>query len=107
MQGSALRVVSERLPHVADRLARQIGVDETLAELCEDIQSCVEAAARLEPAGPDKEGLREEYAALLLRLERELLRHLEEHANGNGPSRPAAPGAHLATVGARDRAEKR
>jgi hypothetical protein len=82
MRGSALSFVSERFPHVAERLARQIEGDEILWDLCEDLKACAEAADRLKAAGRGSAGLLKEYAALRLRLERELLRHVEESGEG-------------------------
>jgi hypothetical protein len=45
-------------------------------ELCEDYETCTEALARQ----PASAALRQEYAALQLRLETELLRFLNEAA---------------------------
>jgi hypothetical protein len=79
LQVDAMRkLVSERFPSLTGKMAGLLESDETLRELCEDLEACEEAAARLEgPEGGSAE-LRREYAALGLRLERELLQHLEE-----------------------------
>jgi len=81
MRGSALKLVSEKFPHIAERLARQVQADEVLGDLCEDLEACASAADRLR-ACRESAGLRREYAALRLRLERELLRHVEECRTG-------------------------
>ena len=53
--------------------------------MCEDYEACIAAAARLESSGLATEVLRSQYVALQLRLERELLRYLEEHPEGGTP----------------------
>jgi hypothetical protein len=74
----SLRLVNERFQEVREQAIRLFERDETFRDLCEDYEACALTLARLEP-GTASEGLRNEYAALLLRLERELLRYLEEH----------------------------
>jgi hypothetical protein len=49
-------------------------------ELCEDYEACTDALARQ----PASDGLRQEYAALQLRLETELLGFLDEDAETQG-----------------------
>ena len=85
-------VVSKRFPGLADKMQGLLESDDTLRELCEDLKACEEATVRL---GGSSE-LRREYAALLLRLERELLRHLEESGamkeDGGASARPPDEG---------------
>jgi hypothetical protein len=88
------KLVSERFPSLAAKVSRLFESDETFRELCEDLEACESAAARLEGPEGDSPELRREYAALRLRLERELLRHLEESGalttdNGDAVGRPA------------------
>lgn len=74
----ALKLVSERLPNVRDEAARLFESDEVFRELCDEYQVCSETVMRIE-ATPTVDGaLQREYAALRLRLEGELLRHLAE-----------------------------
>jgi hypothetical protein len=74
---SSLRLVSERFPDLRERVACLYETDETFRELCEDYATCAEALARQKAC----EGLRQEYAALRLRLETELLRYVQEDAD--------------------------
>ena len=76
----SLHRVSEQFPHLRERVACLFERDDVFRELCEDYEACFLALARQES---NKE-LRREYAALRLRLETELLRHLEESGD---PSR--------------------
>jgi hypothetical protein len=86
---SSLRLVSDRFDHVRERAALLFEHDESFRDLCEDYEACAQAVTRLESAASSPDDLRHEYAALLLRLERELLRYLEEHPDCNGkPPRP-------------------
>ena len=71
-------LVSKRFPSLAQRMESLLETDETLRELCEDLEACENAAARLDRGENSSPDLRREYAALRLRLEHELLRHLEE-----------------------------
>jgi hypothetical protein len=80
----SLRLVSERFEQVRGRAALLFERDEGFRDLCEDYELCVRTVARLESEGSSSEGMRHEYAALLLRLERELLRYLEEHPEDRG-----------------------
>jgi hypothetical protein len=77
-----LKVVAERFPLLKEQAARRFACDENFRDLCEDYVICAETVAHLESTANPPDGLREEYAALLLRLECELLRHLQEHARG-------------------------
>jgi hypothetical protein len=76
---SSLRLVSERFPQVQEHAVRLFERDETFRDLCEDYDACAKTVARFESCNPSSQRMRNEYAALLLRLERELLRYLEEH----------------------------
>ena len=81
----SLRLVSERFAQISDRAAQVFERDENFRDLCEEYEACTGTVARLESCGLGSEGLRNEYAALLLRLEHELLRYLEERpARGEG-----------------------
>ena len=82
---SSLRRVSERFDHVRERAELLFERDETFRDLCEDYEACAGTLARLESAESPADDMRHEYAALLLRLERELLRYLEEHPDRDGP----------------------
>jgi hypothetical protein len=75
----ALRLVSERLPNVRDRAAQLFERDPTFRELCDEYQICNETAVRMMSAAETSEAFRNEYLALRLRLEAELLRYLSEH----------------------------
>jgi hypothetical protein len=78
MHGS-LRIVSERFPLLRDQAIQRFTRDESFRDLCEDYETCADTLARFESGGRGPEALRNEYAALLLRLEHEMLRHLREH----------------------------
>jgi hypothetical protein len=78
---SALRLVGERLPRVREQVLRLFERDEVFRELCDEYQVCSETAARMESAAGASLALRDEYVALRLRLEGELLRYLVEHAD--------------------------
>jgi hypothetical protein len=72
-----VRLLNERFPHVGNRAAALFDRDETFRDLCEDYAACVDTVKRLESANRMSEGMRNEYAALQLRLERDLLHYLE------------------------------
>ena len=74
----ALRLVSERLPHVREQAGFLFERDEIFRELCDEYQTCSEAEARMDGVRAS-EALRKEYSVLRLRLEGELLRYLGEH----------------------------
>ena len=74
-----LRLVSERFQQVRERATRLFGRDVDFRDLCDEYEACVETVARLQSGGPPSEDMRKEYAALVLRIERELLRYMEEH----------------------------
>ena len=86
---SSLKLVSERFGHVRERAAELFARDEDFRDLCEDYEACARTLTRLESESGSSSDLRDEYAALLLRVERELLRFLEEHRDlGGTPPRP-------------------
>ena len=80
---SCLQVVTEQFPHLQERVACLFDRDPVFRELCEDYEVCTQALARQ----PASEALNLEYAALRLRLETELLRHLHEDAQRPGSQR--------------------
>ena len=73
---TCLQLVSEQFPHLSDRVASLFEGDTVFRELCEDYEACTNALARQ----PASAGLRQEYAALQLRLETELLGFLNADA---------------------------
>jgi hypothetical protein len=74
-----LRVLSERLLHGPERVAELFERDEVFRELCEEYRLCSETTSRLAGAEGPSGALRDEYVALTMRLEAELLRYLAEH----------------------------
>jgi hypothetical protein len=76
---SALRLVRERLPNLREHAGRLFEDDDVFRELCEEYEVCVETAARIEGAESVNRALLEEYLALRMRLEGELLRYMAEH----------------------------
>ena len=74
-----MRLVGERLPHIREQVARLFERDEVFRDLCDEYETCSEAAARMDSAPRVNAGVRDEYVALRLRLEGELLRYLTEH----------------------------
>jgi hypothetical protein len=76
---SALRLVRERLPHLREQAGRLFEEDDVFRELCEEYEVCVETAARIEGAEQANRALLDEYLALRMRLEGELLRYMAEH----------------------------
>jgi hypothetical protein len=79
----SLKLVNDRFHQVRDEMSRLFERDEDFRELCEDYETCALTVTRLRSCGLTSEGLRKEYSALLLRLECELLRYLEEHPAGH------------------------
>jgi hypothetical protein len=77
---SCLNLINQQFPHLRDRVACLFERDVVFRELCEDYETCAQALARHEIA----EALRREYAALQLRLETELLQHLQDNADPPG-----------------------
>jgi hypothetical protein len=80
---SSLRLVSERFGPLRDRAVRAFERDPDFCDLCDEYQACVETLASQEESPGSSEAMRREYAALLLRVERELLRYLDEHPDGD------------------------
>lgn len=78
----SLATVSQRFPTVRDEAIRLFERDETFREICEEYQTCADRLIRLATGPSSSDPIRKEYSALLLRLEGELLRYLEEHAHG-------------------------
>ena len=76
---SSLRLVNERFHQVREELTRLFDRDADFRDLCEEYEACTQMMTRLESSGPSSVAMRNEYALLLLRLERELLRYLGEH----------------------------
>jgi len=75
----ALRLVAERLPHVREQAGLMFERDEDFRELCDEYQMCSETLDRMEGETTANRAVRDEYGALKLRLEAELLRYLAEH----------------------------
>ena len=78
----SLRVVTGRLPQIKERDVHLFERDEDFHDICLEYEACTETVSRLETTGLSAEGLRKEYTALLLRLEHELLRYVENVPNG-------------------------
>jgi len=74
-----LGFVNERFQQVRDHAGYLFENDENFRDLCEDYEDCAKSLARLESSSSSSRAMFDEYSALLLRLERELLRYLEEH----------------------------
>jgi hypothetical protein len=74
-----LDFLGDRSQALRERAARLLEKDESFQELCTEHEECARAVVRLEASGTELGQLRAEYVGLLLRLERELLRYLEEH----------------------------
>jgi hypothetical protein len=81
---SYVKLLLQRFPHVQSASLQLLERHETFRELCEEYEVCSEATERLEREQRDPP-LREEYGALRLRLEGELLRYIEEHGGSRGP----------------------
>ena len=71
---SCLELVKEQFPSLKERVVRLFEHDPVFRELCEDYEACTVTLSRRPPS----EALQREYQALSLRLEFELLRHLQE-----------------------------
>ena len=83
---SALRLVSERLPHLRELAAELFERDEAFREMCDEYQLCREA--QVSGAANRAKAVREEYVALGLRLEGELLRYIAEQSSRAGTPQP-------------------
>jgi len=77
---SCLNLINRQFPHLRDQVACLFERNVVFRELCEDYETCTQALARQETAEP----LRREYVALQLRLETELLQHLQDDADPPG-----------------------
>ena len=82
---SSLAYVTGQFPFLRERVADLFEHDEVFRDLCSEYQACVEALERFGAGEVSAEPLRKEYAALRLRLEAEMLRHLREDPRA-GPS---------------------
>jgi hypothetical protein len=71
---SCLELVKEQFPNLKERVVSLFERDPVFRELCEDYEACTVTLSRKPPS----EALQREYQALSLRLEFELLRHLQE-----------------------------
>jgi len=71
---SCLELVKEQFPNLKERVDSLFERDPVFRELCEDYEACTVTLSRKPPS----EALQREYQALSLRLEFELLRHLQE-----------------------------
>jgi hypothetical protein len=78
---SCLELVKEQFPHLKERVVSLFEHDPIFRELCEDYEACTVTLSRKPPS----EALQREYQALSLRLEYELLRHLQERNGERGP----------------------
>jgi hypothetical protein len=77
---SSLTLLRERLPQISKDLARLFARDEDVRDLCEEYEACAITMARLDARDPALESMRNEYRSLQRRLEKELLRLVEEQA---------------------------
>ncbi len=75
----ALTLVKDRLPNIGERAELLFGQDDVFRELCEEYQVCSDTVGRMEGAAGASPALRNEYLALRLRLEGELLRYLADY----------------------------
>jgi hypothetical protein len=78
-----VKLLLERFPHIRAASLQLLERHETFNELCEEYEACNEAAERFARSGSDA-ALLEEYNALRLRLEGELLRYISEHGGSSG-----------------------
>jgi hypothetical protein len=78
MQHPSLKAVLERFPSVGERAADVFEQDDNFRELCLEYEACLESVGRLGCGGDRPQPICDEYRALLLRLEGELLRYLED-----------------------------
>jgi hypothetical protein len=79
----SLTLVGERFAPLRDRAVRAFERDLDFRDLCDEYEACVKTLASHEGSQRSWEALRREYSALLLRVERELLRYLDEHPDGD------------------------
>lgn len=79
----ALRRMCDRFPLLRERATARFFGDEAFRDMCEDYDTCAATLTHLQSSERPQEELLGEYTALLLRLERELLRHIgEQKAQG-------------------------
>ena len=78
---SCLELVKEQFPHLRERVVSLFAQDPIFRELCEDYEVCNQTLSRQ----PAPEALQREFSALSLRLEYELLRHLQETSVESAP----------------------
>ena len=79
---ASLSLVRDRFREVQVRMTELYGLDGEFRDLCDEYAVCAQTVSRLESRGPSSAAMRREYVALLLRVERELLRYLEECPDG-------------------------
>jgi len=83
-QPSAIRAVLRRFPSQRQSVGKLYEENDSFRELCGGYRDAVGALARLEtPGRPRNAQLQEEYRALCLRLECELLRYLEAQSRSS------------------------
>ena len=75
----SMKFVCERFHYVREQAISAFARDADFRDLCEEYATCARTVERLQEHGPA--ALCREYGALLLRLEREMLRYLEEHSD--------------------------
>src|SRR5437868_5359057 len=86
-QSKGVKLLLDRFPHVQAVSLLLLQRYEAFRDLCEEYADCSATCERLERRGSDQ-ALRQEYNALRLRLESELLRYIEEQAGKPLPLGP-------------------
>ena len=74
----ALKRMCDRFPMLGEQAVARFASDESFRDLCEDYDTCAATLTHLESSASPPEGIVVEYTALLLRLEHEVLRLLEQ-----------------------------
>ena len=82
---SSLRLVNERFARVREEATRLFERDPNFRDVCEEYETCARTLDRLRSGAAASQRMRDEYGALLLRVEHELLRYLEERADRREP----------------------
>jgi hypothetical protein len=82
-----MKLLLERFPHVQALALKRCEKQDSFRELCDEYWACTEVLARLERPGAELD-LRNEYGALRLRLEGELLRFIAEQSLRAGSPTP-------------------